>query len=66
MILRFNREGDFNIKLEQRETPGPRAFRVTYGAQVRDRLTYVEAAHELGECLMHCLACESKLDNTGD
>lgn len=65
MILCFNRDGDFNLKLEQHET-GRRLFRVTYGQHVRDRLTYAEAAHELGECLMHCLACESKLGDTGD
>lgn len=38
-------------------------FRVTYWRQVKDRLTYAVAAAELGECIMHALACEAKLDN---
>lgn len=48
------------IKLEQM---GVDAFRVTYGLQVKSRLTYEQAAHELGECIFHALACEGKLDN---
>lgn len=64
MILCFHREGAFPIKLEQSEGRG-KLFRVTYGAQVHDGLTYLQAAKELGSCLMHCLACEDKLDNEG-
>lgn len=37
-------------------------FRVTYGLQVVDRLTYREAAFELGTCIMHHLACESLIE----
>ena len=37
-------------------------FRVTYGLQVVDRLTYREAAYELGVCIMHHLACESLIE----
>ena len=48
------------VKLEQ---SGPDNFRVTYGLQVRARLNYAQAAHELGECIFHSLACASVLDN---
>lgn len=40
-------------------------FKVVYFKQVKSGLTYAQAAHELGECIFHALACESKLDNTG-
>ena len=42
-----------------------KTFRVTYGQQVRDHLTYAEAAWALGECILHALACEGKIDNSG-
>lgn len=64
MILCFYRDGAFPIKLEQHETRA-RLFRVTYGQEVDDRLSYSDAARHLGEALLHCLACESKLDNEG-
>lgn len=38
-------------------------FSVRYGLQLRERLTYGEAARELGACIMHAAACDSKLDN---
>lgn len=50
----------FTIRLIQ---TGIDRFTVQYGLQVKKRLTYEEAADELGECLMHALACEGKLDN---
>lgn len=37
-----------------------RAYRVKYGARVVGGLSYEEAAHELGECIFHALACEGK------
>ena len=40
---------------------GRDAFRVTYGLQIRDGLTYGQAANELGMCLLHGLACEGKV-----
>lgn len=40
-------------------------FKVTYGKQVSDNLPYIRAATELGLCIMHHLACESRLDNDG-
>lgn len=48
------------IKLEQ---TGKDSFTVTYGLQVKQRLTYGQAATELGACIMHALACDGKLDN---
>ena len=38
------------------------SFSVIYGGQFKDGLTYADAAHELGECIMHALALEGKLD----
>ena len=38
-------------------------YAVAYGAQLKTQLDYVEAAHEFGECLMHALQCDGKLDN---
>lgn len=48
------------IKLEQINR---NCFRVTYGKQVDDGLTYTEAAAKLGQAIMHYLACLDKLDN---
>jgi hypothetical protein len=52
------------IKLEQQRAPGYR-FRVTYGLEVWDELTYEQATSKVGEALFHQLACDSKLDNNG-
>lgn len=38
-------------------------FTVQYGAQVKKDMDYVAAAHELGACIFHALACEGNLDN---
>lgn len=38
-------------------------FTVEYGNHARTGLSYAEAAEELGECIMHSLACAGKLDN---
>ena len=38
-------------------------FTVIYGSHVIKDCDYVEAALELGSCIMHALACEGKLDN---
>lgn len=40
-------------------------FSVTYGLQVKDRLTYGQAAMEFGACCMHAAACYGLLDNRG-
>jgi len=50
----------YPIRLEQ---TGKDNFIVTYGLQVKDHLTYGQAAKELGCCIMHALACDGKLDN---
>ena len=39
---------------------GEKTYRVKYGAHIVSRLSYEEAAHELGECIFHALACEGK------
>lgn len=54
---------EFPIKLEQHETM--KLFCVTYGQQVSDGLTYEQAAAELGESILHALACAGRLDNEG-
>lgn len=56
---------NYDIKLEQ--GGGRRKlFTVTYGKQVSDNLPYNRAAEEFGRVLFHALACEGKLDNTGE
>ncbi len=54
----------YPVIIDQART-GKRLFRVTYGMQVRDGLTYVEACREFGECVFHALACAERLDNSG-
>ncbi len=49
-----------DITLEQ---TGIDKFTVTYGKQVTKGLTYAQAACDLGECIMHSLVCENRLDN---
>ena len=49
----------YEIKLHQ---VTPRSFCVIYGEQVSTGLTYSQAAQELGECIMHALACEGKFE----
>lgn len=55
MQIIFEYTGQFPIKVEQYARK--ELFRVTYGQQVRDKLTYREAARELGECIFHNQAC---------
>lgn len=50
----------FPITLHQH---GADSFRVTYGKEVKDRLTYGAAAAALGAAIMHALACDDKLNN---
>ena len=50
----------FDITLAQKDVDN---FSVQYGKQFTEKLTYTEAALELGACIMHALACEDKLDN---
>lgn len=57
--------GAAEIKLEQH---GGRKhlFRVTYGLQISDQLTYAAAAKELGACLLHAFCCEGLATNEGE
>lgn len=50
----------WGITLRQR---GRDNFEVQYGAEVHKDLDYARAAEQLGQCIMHALACEDKLDN---
>jgi hypothetical protein len=50
----------FPIQLIQ---TGRDRFTVRYGKQIKERLTYAQAAKELGECIMHARACDGELDN---
>lgn len=50
----------FKISLSQTRDG---SFMVRYGKQIFKGLCYQKAAQELGECIMHALACESLLDN---
>ena len=59
------------IKLEQsanaKKIRNDESFRVSYGMQVRDGLSYRDAALELGSCIMHRAACDGDLNNeTGE
>lgn len=45
---------------------GVDSFRVTYFKQVKNGLTYAAAAKELGQCIMHALACDGMLDTADD
>ena len=37
------------------------SFIVSYGLQRRAGLDYAQAAHELGECILHYLVCEGSM-----
>lgn len=37
-------------------------FTVQYGSDIRSKLNYPQAAHELGKCIMHALACEGVME----
>lgn len=48
------------IELRQQ---GRNRFTVIYGQQVKENLSYNEAATELGAAIMHNAACNAELDN---
>jgi hypothetical protein len=50
----------FPVKLEQHIETG--RFRVTYGREVHNDLTYEQAGRHLGLSIMHALACDRRLD----
>jgi hypothetical protein len=49
----------YGISLYQR---GHKNFTVVYGSQVKNDLSYSEAAKEFGLSLLHALNCDGKLD----
>lgn len=55
-------DGDIDVKLYQ-STKGGRLFRVVYGEEIKERLTYEEASKKFGECVFHSLACAGRLFN---
>ncbi|QMI49906.1 hypothetical protein [Burkholderia sp. MBR-1] len=50
------------VKLDQRTNKAGR-FRVTYGLEVEDKLTYADACWALDAALMHSLTCDGALNN---
>lgn len=48
----------FNIELIQ---TGKNRFKVIYGLQVKEDLSYNQAATELGRSILHCLSCDGKI-----
>lgn len=58
-------EHQYPVTLSQDLRHPGKAFRVTYGLQMKSDLSYAEAAKEFGECVMHALACNSQLNNDG-
>lgn len=52
--------GGMPVQLKQ---SGVDSFTVVYFKQIKKDLNYEAAATELGACIMHALACESRLDN---
>lgn len=54
------KDGHYPVTIEQWDNG---KFRIKYGAQVKDGLTYGEAVSEYGACVFHSLACAGKLDN---
>lgn len=56
----FTLDLEFPIELAQ---TGKDRFTVTYGKQVTARLCYASAARELGNVIMHALACQGKIQD---
>ncbi|MCB0711318.1 MAG: hypothetical protein KDD67_03205 [Ignavibacteriae bacterium] len=55
------KDGAFPLIIEQ---TGKDCFTVTYGRQVRQSLSYGDAAREFGYCLFHLMTCEGRLDDS--
>jgi hypothetical protein len=53
--------GPFMISLAIAGEPCHRPYRVSYGKQTRFLRTYSDAAHELGCCILHMLACDGMI-----
>ncbi len=58
-VMFSERIAGYNVQLRKRSANN---FTVVYGKQTKSSLTYADAAKELGECIMHALALEGKLD----
>ena len=56
-------EGAHTVNLHQRADG---KFRVTYGSEVHDDLSYIRAAEELGYCVFHALACAGQITDKTD
>lgn len=54
-------DGDNPVGLYQH---GKDSFKVVYGEEVHNFLTYSEAAKEYGECIMHSLQCAGLIHNS--
>jgi hypothetical protein len=52
------------IKVQQSDGLG-KLFKVTYGLQVKNRLTYEQACSEIGSRILHNLAYKGIVDNEG-
>ena len=50
-----------DVTLQQVPGKRSRAFLVRYGMQVKSKLSYSEAASELGACLMHQAMCNDQM-----
>lgn len=64
LVHTFNTEGQpAPVELHQRENG---KFRVTYGTEVHDNLSYIRAAEEFGYSVFHALACAGKIEVESD
>lgn len=53
------------ITLEQNLSTKDKLFKLTYGLQVKNRLTYAEACKALGMAILHKACCEGMASNEG-
>lgn len=51
-----------SVELWELKARGQYPFSVVYGLELSHGLTYAKARERLGECLLHSLQCEGKLD----
>lgn len=57
LVAEYLKDGQFAVCLWQNKE----GFAVTYGVQLADKLPYVHACQELGECLLHQLSCAGEI-----
>lgn len=58
-LLTVFKDGDYAVELFQTSA---NKYMVLYGADQRPGLTWLQAAHEFGECVFHSLQCAGKID----